>query len=859
MPNTYTYGQITKGADIETPTITINGVTEDNYLDLCKANGIEPVVNANGEIISWQYTQSESDLTEDGYTEVIYKVQMSAKKNQASTASNVIIDFIPTEDATTSTRYKGSIQVNVNRNDYAKAILKSAGVNLDLATVPDEVIDEMWDKYLTLAAGDAYMAEPPVDGIEGYADWLGDMFTDGAQTMIQWLKFDSTDGEYKTMDSVDNLAAILSVCAEMGMFSPNDIFNDNPETKAIMMQAQDNDHIKFALPTDAEGNILTPADSWIPSFLRPMMFAALISGVRQLPYASDFENGFTDNNGVLIWERLAQSLYESKGVYPNYWLSNIQTSSSENIMLMGLYSDDTIEYTILHNYPAYGYANIIISSNDLKTTPYGRGVYNTSITPYDWGGYITGQSQSNCIMIYSFEDFFNYFEGLTTAQQNNFMNGAYFLFANCEYVPGEKDYITYDPDYIHIQPGMTPDDIIDLLPTERPDWWDDADDEVTVNPQDPDTPTPKKYLPVGTGNNNPTTGTPEPSKVVGGYPLTIPSITVPVNSVPEAVDNMNPTAGSSKFWTIYNPTDTDMDSLGGELWQQNVIQTLKQTFVNPTDGIISWHQIYLDPSDSGTHFDVSATTYNIMLGDYQTGVTSKIVEDNTAIIQCGILAVPKFFNDYRDYTETEVSCYLPYIGFVDLDPRDVIGCKLTLVYRIDLLTGTCVANISPSKGGPNDQNVSECAYMFTGNCAVELPITAADRSRFFSGMINGAMSGFATGAKLGGGYGGAIGAIAGGVIKGVEGLHGGVVKCNGLNGNAGALSIYRKPYIIVQRNKPADPVGAAYHYGAPASKLVVLNALKGYTRVREAYINIPRATESEKAAIDTILKNGIYL
>lgn len=854
MPQTYTYGQITKGADIETPTITINGVTEDNYLDLCKANGIEPVVNANGEIISWQYTQSESDLTEDGYTEVIYKVQMSAKKNPASTASNVIIDFIPTEDATTSTRYKGSIQVNVNRNDYAKAILKTAGVNLDLATVPDSVIDEMWDRYLTLAAGDAYMAEPPVDGIEGYADWLGDMFTDGAQTMIQWLKFDSTDGEYKTMDSVDNLAAILSVAAEMGMFTPEDLFNDDPETKAAMMQAVAGDHIQLKMPTDENGETIAANESWLPAFLRPMMFTALVSNIQQLPTAQQIKDGFINpSTQTPIWQEIAEEMHTDHGVYPNLWLAEVQARAGEALFLTGMY-DENEEYNIFANYPSYGYALI-----DLMLNPNLEAAIGRQFTNGQWGGYSTAAGAPQRVkFVYSFEDFYNYIDSLPRADQMTMVNDL-FIFANCTWIPGEKDYITYDPDYIHLQPGMTPDDIIQILPTERPDWWDDADDEVTVNPQDPDTPTPKKYLPVGTGNNNPTEGTPEPAKVVGGYPLTIPSITVPVNSVPEAVDNMDPTAGSSKFWTIYNPTDTEMDSLGGELWQQNVIQILKQTFVNPTDGIISWHQIYIDPSDTGTHFDVSSATYNIMLGDYRTGVISKIVEDNTAIIQCGILAVPKFFNDYRDYTETEVSCYLPYIGFVDLDPRDVIGCKLTLVYRIDLLTGTCVANISPSKGGPNDQNVSECAYMFTGNCAVELPITAADRSRFFSGMINGAMTGFATGAKIGGQVGGAIGVTVGGIIKGVEGLHGGVVKCNGLNGNAGALSIYRKPYIIVQRNKPADPIGAEYHYGAPASKLVVLNALKGYTRVREAYINIPRATESEKAAIDTILKNGIYL
>ena len=855
MPQTYTYGQITKGVDIDTPTITINGVTEDNYLDLCKANGIEPIVNANGKIIGWQYTQSDSQLTDEGYTERIYKVQMSAQKNSQSTSSNVIIDFVPTGDATTSTRYKGSIQVNVNRNDYAKAILKTAGVNLDLATVPDSVIDEMWDRYLTLAAGDAYMAEPPVEGIDDYAQWLGDMFADGAYTMMQFLKCDTVDqNKFKTVDSVDNLAAILSVAAEMGMFTPEDIFNDDPETKAAMMQAVAGDKIQFKMPTDADGNRIAANESWLGSFMRPMMIAALIHGIRQLPSASELETGYTNPiTGTPIWQEIAEEVHDLHGNYPNIWISQIQAFGQMLIMLTGAYFENE-EYTIVANYPAYGYADVTIYTNPDRVLAKTKGYYNGQWTSYGTAGFIP----TNVMFIYSFADFFAYFESLTE-QEKIALNDQYYIFANCTWIPGEKDYISYDPDYIHLTPGMTPDDIINILPTERPDWWDDRDTEVTVDPREPDTPKQKIYLPVGTGNNNPTEGTPDPARIVGGYPLTIPSITVPINTIPEAVENMDPTAGSSKFWTIYNPLDTEMDSLGGELWQQNVIQILKQTFVNPTDGIISWHQIFLNPAAQGVTVHLSTQKTHIMLGDYQTGVESYYFTDNTAVIQCGSVTVPTYYGDYRDYTETEVSCYLPYIGFVTLDPRDVIGGKLSIVYRIDLLTGMCVANISPTKGGPNDNNVSDCAYMFTGNCAIELPITAADRSRFFSGMLNGAMSGFTTGGGLGGPIGSAVGAVAGGIIGGVEGLHGGVVKCNGLNGNAGALSIHSKPYLLIQRNKPADPLGAEYHYGAPASKLMVLREAHGFTRVREAYINIPRATENEKAAIDTILKSGIYL
>ena len=855
MAQPYTYGQISKGVDIDTPTITINGVTPENYLDLCKVNGITPVVNANGDIVGWQYTQSESELTEDGYIERLYKVQMSAQKNSESTASNVIIDFVPTSEATTSTRYKGSIQVNVDRNEYAKSVLKTAGVNLDLATVPDSVIDEMWDRYLELAAGDAYMMDPTLEGATEAWEHIEDLALLAGSSMMQWLRGDPNAlNNIKSFDSVDNLAAILSVCAQMGMFTPEDIFSDDPETKAAMMQAVAGDHIQLKPPTDENGDTLAPNESWLGSFLRPMMFAALIQGIQQLPTATDFENGYTwPPTDVMLWQQLADELHTATGHYPNIWISELEANGSQDVYLAGMYCENE-QYEIHANYPSYGYAEIDVNNNPnrqaAKYRQFNRG----------WYGYGTqAQAPFRVNFIYSFEDFYNYFTSLTTAQQQAMQNQLY-VFANCTWIPGQKPYITYDPDYIHLTPDMTPEDIIDVLPTALPNWWDDRDTEVTIDPRYPDVPVTKVYLPVGVGTDTPRVGNPAPDTITGGYPITIPSITTPINTISQAESVITPTAGSSKFWTIYNPSDANIDALGGELWNQTAIQVLKQTFVNPTDGIISWHQIFVEASDIAK----TGSNHNIMLGDYQTNVQAPVVTDNVINLDCGILTVPTFYNDYRDITETEVSCYLPYIGFVDLDPRDVIGCKLTLKYRIDIITGTCVANISPSKGGPDDRNVSECAYMFTGNCAVQLPITAADRSRLLSSVISGAANGFSLGAKGGAMagqpvVGGVIGAVAGGAIGAIEGWHGGVAKCNGFNANAGALSIYRTPYIIVQRNKPADPPGAEYHYGAPASKLMILREAHGFTRVREAYINIPRATEAEKAMIEAMLKQGVLL
>ena len=86
-----------------------------------------------------------------------------------------------------------------------------------------------------------------------------------------------------------------------------------------------------------------------------------------------------------------------------------------------------------------------------------------------------------------------------------------------------------------------------------------------------------------------------------------------------------------------------------------------------------------------------------------------------------------------------------------------------------------------------------------------------------------------------------------------------MIKSNGFSANAGALSIYKTPFAIVNRNKPADPENYNKYYGDPAAKEVKLSSLSGYTRVKSVYVDIPRATDAEKAMIAAQLKQGVIL
>ena len=161
MPTTY--GQIVKGTTADAPTITIEGVTPENYALLAQANGLKPTVNDKGEIIGWAYIQTESFLDENGdLIDKEYRVDMVAEKDPESTSDNVIVNFTP---RSVTTHYKqGGTMVAVDRNEYLKSALKIVGVNMELDEVDPQLIGDIWRYYEDLTGVENHLT-PPVFGI----------------------------------------------------------------------------------------------------------------------------------------------------------------------------------------------------------------------------------------------------------------------------------------------------------------------------------------------------------------------------------------------------------------------------------------------------------------------------------------------------------------------------------------------------------------------------------------------------------------------------------------------------------------------------------------------------------------------
>jgi len=295
---------------------------------------------------------------------------------------------------------------------------------------------------------------------------------------------------------------------------------------------------------------------------------------------------------------------------------------------------------------------------------------------------------------------------------------------------------------------------------------------------------------------------------------------------------------SSKLYTVYNPSNANLDSLGAFMWNTSIIQQLVELFTNnPMDAIISLHQIYATPS--------TGANKNIILGVLDSDVPAPVVTNQYVIIDCGTVSVAEIYGDARDYTQVETDIFLPFIGLRSLDCHDVIGCEVGVKFKIDVYTGSTLAEISVTK-----QGVTQILYTFEGNCSVQIPLTAADRSRMIQGIV-AATTGLVTG-----GVGAMAGAAAAASLGGA--MQTSIQKSSAFSGNAGAMG-GKVPYIVVTRQKSADAVSYNTIIGNPTNKTVYLKDCRGFTRVKDIHIDIPRATAIEKEMLYGVLKSGIII
>lgn len=401
----------------------------------------------------------------------------------------------------------------------------------------------------------------------------------------------------------------------------------------------------------------------------------------------------------------------------------------------------------------------------------------------------------------------------------------------------------------------------DQLPQLFPDWMNDGFKITRLNPQTGEVEE-VEYWPLtipdfindpqpapGSQPETQTGKLPEPVGMPGYLPEYIgdylkPNLEFPNFEYPEVPIGDTPlpfvptNSMSSKLYTVYNPSNANLDSLGAFMWNTSIIQQLVELFTNnPMDAIISLHQIYATPS--------TGSNKNIILGVLDSNVSAPVVTNQYVTIDCGTVEISEIYGDARDYTQVQTDIFLPFIGMRSLDCHDVIGCRVGVKFKIDVYTGSTLAEISVTK-----QGITQILYTFEGNCSVQIPLTAADRSRMIQGIV-AATTGLVTG-----GVGAMAGAAAAASLGGA--MQTSIQKSSAFSGNAGAMG-GKIPYIVITRQKSADASNFPQLLGYPTNKGIYLKDCRGYVKVKDIHIDIARATDAEKDMLYSALKNGIVI
>ena len=295
----------------------------------------------------------------------------------------------------------------------------------------------------------------------------------------------------------------------------------------------------------------------------------------------------------------------------------------------------------------------------------------------------------------------------------------------------------------------------------------------------------------------------------------------------------------SGFVQLYTPTVTQMRMLYNYLWSTSFdLDNFKKMFQNPMEAILGL---------SALPFSISAgTSQSVKLGNVNTGINMPIVANQYKTIDCGSISIGEYWGSYLDYNPyTEISIYLPYIGVRALDVDEIMGHSINVTYKIDVVSGGCIALIKVD---------GSVRYSFSGSCSVQMPINRYNFDAVISGAIQiGAslVGGLATG---GAGAGFAVASTANAMMN----MKTHIEKTGSLGGSSGILGV-QKPYAIIKRPNPCVPYNQNEIQGYPAFTYIKLDDLSGFTRVSDIFLENINATDGEKDEILTLLKGGVIL
>ncbi|MBO5968773.1 MAG: hypothetical protein J6S14_09785 [Clostridia bacterium] len=341
-------------------------------------------------------------------------------------------------------------------------------------------------------------------------------------------------------------------------------------------------------------------------------------------------------------------------------------------------------------------------------------------------------------------------------------------------------------------------------------------------------------------------------------------------------------AVSTGFISLWAPTEDQMLDLSSFMWNANplTIEFWKKLLADPMDMIYGLNIIPLELETAGVD--------TVTVGLISTGIEMNILASQWVELNCGYIDLDETWGAYLDYDPfTKLEIYLPYCGTHPLKVDDFMPGRISLMYHIDVLTGSCVALIKSTKTDKHGDVVDSVMYQFMGNCATQIPVTAAQYADAVRSVISLAAS---VGSLIAGpGAGAAMtsttsnfergpkgrmrlqsktvtektssprddgASVGSSTIDAVMGMKPGIERSGAIGASGGLLSV-QTPYLILTRPRQARPADQNKYTGYPSFITENLGDLEGLTIVKAIHMNNMSCTTEELSEIEDLLRNGV--
>lgn len=294
----------------------------------------------------------------------------------------------------------------------------------------------------------------------------------------------------------------------------------------------------------------------------------------------------------------------------------------------------------------------------------------------------------------------------------------------------------------------------------------------------------------------------------------------------------NPRTATSTIG-CYIMSKADVGEFLDELWTGDIIDTFQRgVYGDGADAILGLKWFYGIQDQLTT----AGTSY-ITLGNLGfTGIPKQQVARYEFVgFDAGSVVVPQYYGDFRDWTATTYRAYLPFVGLIDLQPKDVVGKTLYLVYVINITDGSASCVLSTTPNSP-----SGTGTIFTTSCSwgYDIPVRAEMMTDLISRTARIAAQGYSP----------VLGAITGGDSSYSSGE---------LSPNSNVMGDFQ-PKIIIDRK--GDVSGSAFDAaeGQPSGATMTVGSASGYLKVSTVY-NAGTLPARHADEIVALLQEGIYI